>query len=52
MFKSTRMQPSGQVRMGGNETFISTDWGIVGYTFEKRLRANEKKLCIFSAWCF
>lgn len=43
---------SGRVRLRGNDTFINSGGGIMGYTFEKRLRAKEEKLCIFSAWCF
>ena len=34
---------------GGNETFINSSCGIMGYTFEKWLRAKEEKLCIFCA---
>lgn len=48
----TRMLPSGQVRRGQNDAFINSGCGMMGYTFEKWLRAKEEELWIFSAWCF
>lgn len=40
-FKFTKMQPGGQMRTGGGETFWNADWRIMGHTFQKQLRKTS-----------